>query len=137
MPLALFVQVLIGLIFGPTILKQFGIELDLGTKPTTPPATGTVNQVVPSTTPGAQPEASPTAAQIVNEAVKRPANWFGLALFAGGMVFLVAQGRAAAHEAGGALADTYKEAKTTAIATHNGLKNADGTTGNISRRAKK
>jgi len=72
----------------------------------------------------------------VNEAVKRPANWFGLALFGGALVFVIAQTRAAAHEAGGALADTYKEAKSTAQAAHSGLSNADGSTGNISRRLK-
>lgn len=129
MAIPVFIQILIGLIFSPTILQGFGINL--GSAATTP-ATGTANEVVKAGTAESKPEVSPTAGAILNEAVKRPANWFGLALVVGGSVFLLAQTRAAAHEAGGALGDAYQESKN--IGTS--LRDADGSTGNISRRAK-
>lgn len=144
MPMVLFFQVLLGVIFSPALIKSLNAAMgmmggtDLNGMTSTDVERGIADllarQAAPPTTPGAQPEEtrSPTTGEIVQTMAQKPANWFGLALLVGGSVFLVSQLRAAGHEAGSAAVDLYKEGKGVGTS----LKNADGTTGNISRRAK-
>ena len=129
----MILQVILAALFTPAILKNFGINLTPTDVQNGVSGVAAV-QAVPPTTPGATPAPAtkPTAAQTMNDLAKNPVSTFGFAAMGGVAIFLVAQLRAAAHEAGTATVDTYREAKKVTGT----MANADGTTKNISRRAK-
>lgn len=129
----MIIQIILGALFAPAILRGFGINLAPADVQNGVSGVGAA-QAVPASTAGAtaEPAVKPTFAQTANDAVKNPVSLFGIGvvLFTG--VFMVAQLRAASHEAGSAAVDVYNEGKKATGA----LQNADGTTKNISRRAK-
>jgi hypothetical protein len=135
MVIPIFIQILIGALFGPALLKQYGVDLTAGQAATQQMAQQVQTAVpVPAATPNSEPETDkdPTANQIISKAVEKPSNWFGLALFAFALIFIFAQLRAAANEGIAYAGDAIDGAKSATA----GLANADGSTGNISRRRK-
>lgn len=142
MTIKLFIQAFLTVLFAPEVLnllRSFGSPV-AGTAAQLQPAFGLLDMATGSTpapvsTPGAVPEPKqdPTPTQIIAAAVDKPVNWLFLALLAFALVFLVAQVRAAAHEATETTKDVLNEAKSAT----NSLANADESTRNISRRMKK
>lgn len=137
MPWPTVVLIICGALFSPAVisnfLQVFGInfntknEKEVRSAIELPP----VAHVVPPSTPAAvaEPVKPPTTAQTVNDAVKNPTSLFGIAAVGFVAVFVIAQLRAAGHEAASGATAVYREGgKATRV-----LANADATTGNISR----
>lgn len=144
MPMMLFIQVLIGAIFSPALIKSLNKAMAaLGED--VPEATDSdiqrgieallVKQAAPPTTAGATKEEtrSPSAGEVIQTMSAKPANWFGLALLGFAGVFVISQMRAAGHEVTETSKDLYNEGKRATSS----LANADKSTINISRRLKK
>ena len=131
------ILIILGGLLSPAIvnnwLKVLGIQLNPADVQNGVAGTE-AKQYVPAGTSGAVVEEikKATTAQTVNDAVNKPLSLFGIAAIGFVGVFVIAQLRAASHEAGSAAVDVYNEGKR-ASGT---LANADGTTSNISRRAK-
>lgn len=130
----MFIQILIGALFAPGILKGFGINFTSGDVQNGIQAGGAA-VVAPPATAGAvaEPSKKPTAAQTANDLANNPASMFGLAAVGFVAVFIVAQLRAAGHE----MTETSKDLYSAGKSATDSLKNADGSTSNISRRLKK
>lgn len=124
-------QWLIVAFFGSDVLKKYGLnpaDVEKG-------ASGTgAAQAAPPATPGAvpAPTTSPTVKQITSDAVKNPTSLFGIAAVGFVSVFVIAQIRAGTHEA----VETSKDLYSAGSSATRSLSNADGSTRNISRRAK-
>lgn len=90
------------------LAEMFGVEMPTSAVQSpqyvvTQPGTGAVEIKQPS----------PTTGQIVNEAVQRPLSLWAIAGIGFVSVFLIAQLRAASHEAGSAAVGVYREAQDT------------------------
>lgn len=129
----MIIQIILAALFTPTILRNFGINLT-PTDVQNGVSAGPVTVPAPPATPGAQAEPSkpPTTAETINDAVNKPTSLFGIAAIGFVSVFVIAQLRAAGHEA----TETTKDLYNAGRAATGSLANADATTRNISRRAK-
>lgn len=138
-PWSTVVMIICGALFSPAVignfLQVFGINFNAKQSQEIQKSIERdlipVAQVVPPSTPAATPEPvkPPTPAQTVNDAVKNPTSLFGIAAVGFVAVFVIAQLRAAGHEAASGATAVYREGgKATRV-----LANADATTGNISR----
>lgn len=128
----MIIQIILGALFAPAILRNFGINLN-PTDVDNGVSAGPVVVQAPPTTPGATPApaVSPTVKQITQDAVRNPVSLFGIAAVGFVSVFVIAQLRAAGHEATETTKDLYSEGKKAT----GSLANADKGTANISRRA--
>ncbi|THF88476.1 hypothetical protein E7T09_04525 [Deinococcus sp. KSM4-11] len=128
----LFIQILLTALFTPTILARFGINLN-GTDVQNGVTAAPVVVQAPPSTPGAvvAPPVQPTTKQIASDAVKNPVSLFGIAAVGFTSVFVIAQLRAAGHEATETSKDLYRAGEKVT----GSLGNADASTRNISRRA--
>ncbi|WP_034344007.1 hypothetical protein [Deinococcus misasensis] len=68
---------------------------------------------VPEGTAGSSPDDKPSFSEVVKDTVNTPSSVWGIAAIGFVGVFLIAQLRAGAHEAGTAAVATYNEAKAT------------------------
>lgn len=126
----LIIQVILGALFTPTILKGFGINLnpdDVQNGFATAPH----YVQVPPGTPGAVPEKAdtPTSAEIAHDAVKNPISLFGIAAIGFVSVFVISQLRAAAAET----TDTGRGLIRGGQRFTDSLANADGGTVNLTK----
>lgn len=126
----MLLQLLIVAFFGADVLKKYGLnptDVQNGTSGMT------AVQSVPPATAGATPAPTvqPTVKQITQDAVRNPTSLFGIAAVGFVSVFVIAQLRAAGHEATESGKDLYRAGEKVT----GSLSNADSSTRNISRRA--
>lgn len=132
MTIPMLLQIIIGALFAPSILKGFGIDLTGADVTNGVSGAAAAQNATPAQ--GGQPEPSkpPTTAETINDAVNKPSSLFGIAAIGFVAVFVIAQVRAGTHEA----VETSKDLYSAGSSASRSLANADGSTKNISRRAK-
>lgn len=120
--------------FGPTILKQYGVNLTPEDVNRGIDKNPVVYVQTPPATPGAvlAPPQQPSVKEITKDAVNNPVSLFGIAAVGFVGVFVISQLRAGFHEGVATTKDLYGEGQRVSKS----LANADGSTRNISRRAR-
>ncbi|MFC6803086.1 hypothetical protein ACFQDE_16310, partial [Deinococcus caeni] len=95
----MLLQIIIGALFAPSVLKGFGIDLTGADVTNGVSGAAAAQNATPAQ--GGQPEPSkpPTTAETINDAVNKPSSLFGIAAIGFVAVFVIAQVRAGTHEA--------------------------------------
>lgn len=132
MAIPMLLQIIIGALFAPSVLKGFGIDLTGADVTNGVSGAAAAQNATPAQ--GGQPEPSkpPTTAETINDAVNKPSSLFGIAAIGFVAVFVIAQVRAGTHEA----VETSKDLYSAGSGATRSLANADSSTKNISRRAR-